>query len=314
MQALLTCFPGTVTATVALLLCAAGSASYAESIAPASPHPVVAQLVDEGLALGPGGGDAVVRLTPPVMRVEMSAEEQHAAFAELVGEGRMERYLADKVVTPQVLRITTEKDLEGGGAIRRLDQHFVVYGDLKLIREKDLLNDFMAKEKAEQEPGKFDQYLEQLDEPSAAGEPYLYRYRMPLLDKVMISGLIRGQTFTADGLLIESAVSAEDLLTDARNPTVWQSIPRRAASDDALGSSIPYRGLAGYLQVTELQFQPGALLVECHGVLVEPRGWFGGRNLLASKLPIVAQDNMRSFRRKLSRAMAEYREQQAAQD
>ena len=124
---------------------------------------------------------------------------------------------------------------------------------------------------------------------------------------MVISGLIRGQTFSGDGLLIESALSAPDLLNDAKDPTVWQSIPRRAKGDKDLGPPTPYRGLAGYLQVTQLEFQPGAILVECHGVLVEPTGWFGGRNLLASKLPIVAQDNMRNFRRKLAEAMEEYK-------
>jgi hypothetical protein len=34
----------------------------------------------------------------------------------------------------------------------------------------------------------------------------------------------------------------------------------------------------------------------------EPNGWFGGANLLRSKLPLVIQDEVRNFRRRLAAA------------
>ena len=302
------------------LAAAVGVASTASADGhPSSSHPVVAELVDVGLKLAAGddGEAAIVKLTPPLLRARMTPDEQQSAMEDLLGANRLDRYLADKVVTPQYLRVKTEKKLGEAGTIRRLDQYFVVYGDLELIRDEGLLEDFMAKEKKEQGPAKFEQYMERRDtpadgEPVDPAKPYLYRYRLPLLDKVVMSGLIRGQSVSPEGMLIESAVSAEDLLDDEKDPTVWQAMPRQAEGDEDLGPPTPYRGLAGYLQVTELGFKPGALLVECHGVLVEPTGWFDGRNLLASKLPAVAQENMRSFRRKLARAMEDFRAKQAA--
>ena len=40
--------------------------------------------------------------------------------------------------------------------------------------------------------------------------------------------------------------------------------------------------------------------MEYHVAFVEPQGWFHGTNLLRSKLPIVAQEMVRKFRRNLS--------------
>ena len=41
--------------------------------------------------------------------------------------------------------------------------------------------------------------------------------------------------------------------------------------------------------------------VECHIVFAEPEAWFGGKNLLRSKLPLAVQDeDVRSSRRKLA--------------
>jgi hypothetical protein len=58
-----------------------------------------------------------------------------------------------------------------------------------------------------------------------------------------------------------------------------------------------------YLKVTALvdaDDKPnGKLFIEAHMVFHEPQGWFGGANLLGSKLPLAVQDNVREFRRLL---------------
>jgi hypothetical protein len=56
------------------------------------------------------------------------------------------------------------------------------------------------------------------------------------------------------------------------------------------------------VKVTRLVEPAGALFVEYHLVFVEPRAWFGGANLLRSKVPILAQSEVRAFRRELARA------------
>ena len=53
--------------------------------------------------------------------------------------------------------------------------------------------------------------------------------------------------------------------------------------------------------MTELIEPQGALFVEYHLVFDEPKAWFGGANLLRSKLPLMVQDNIRKFRRELTK-------------
>ena len=62
----------------------------------------------------------------------------------------------------------------------------------------------------------------------------------------------------------------------------------------------PYAGLGSYVKATRLAEPAGAVFIEYHVVFAEPQGWFHGANLLRSKLPIVAQDMVRKFRRKMA--------------
>ena len=56
----------------------------------------------------------------------------------------------------------------------------------------------------------------------------------------------------------------------------------------------------GYMKASRLAQPSGAVLVEYHLVFEEPQGWFGGSNLLRSKLPLVCQDGVRKFRRRMA--------------
>ncbi len=51
--------------------------------------------------------------------------------------------------------------------------------------------------------------------------------------------------------------------------------------------------------VTRLARPEGALFFEMHVVIHEPEAWFGGPNLLRSKMPLVIQENVRNLRRRL---------------
>ncbi|MEM6331045.1 MAG: hypothetical protein AAF790_12440, partial [Planctomycetota bacterium] len=100
--------------------------------APVSPHPVVTRLVEAGWPVA-DGTDAV-KLTPPLLRPGMTGEEQREAMRQSFGERRLARVLDDSVVAPQVFRPGTEQagvDADGKPRlVRRLDQYFVLHGDL----------------------------------------------------------------------------------------------------------------------------------------------------------------------------------------
>ena len=60
-------------------------------------------------------------------------------------------------------------------------------------------------------------------------------------------------------------------------------------------------GAGMYFKITKLAAPEGALFIEQHVMFAEPAGWFGGANLLRSKLPIAVQDNVRTMRREFQK-------------
>ncbi len=97
---------------------------------------------------------------------------------------------------------------------------------------------------------------------------------------------------------------------DAEFPNEWRPILRNANGGVAkgpdgkpqTGNPQTYISAGGYLKATPLVSVPGALFVEYHLVYDEPTGWFDGKNLLRSKLPEKAPDDVRDFRRKVKKA------------
>ncbi len=86
----------------------------------------------------------------------------------------------------------------------------------------------------------------------------------------------------------------------AQVPCVWNPIVIDTDDQATLGKSHPYNQAASYTKLTSLKFMPEALLIEIHILFTEPQEWFGGRNMLRSKLPPLVQDGVRKFRRRLS--------------
>src|SRR5205814_1186239 len=89
---------------------------------------------------------------------------------------------------------------------------------------------------------------------------------------------------------------------DPEFPNRWRPISRDDDGKPVLGEAHPYGGAGAYIKITRLAEPAGALFVEYHLVFTEPKGWFGGANLLRSKVPILTQSEVRAFRRELGKA------------
>ena len=106
---------------------------------------------------------------------------------------------------------------------------------------------------------------------------------------------------TKDSMLVASKVDRR-FTEDEQFPNLWRPINRGADGKSHIGEPAPYEAAASYVKLTRLAEPAGALLVEYHLVFVEPKAWFGGANLLRSKLPMLFQSRARLFRRKLQKA------------
>ncbi len=80
----------------------------------------------------------------------------------------------------------------------------------------------------------------------------------------------------------------------------WNHLPT-ASNPKPDESKQPYAGGISYAKISRLKIKPGALFVEMHAAFVEPEGWFQGAPILRSKLSVVAQDQIRTLRRNLTR-------------
>jgi hypothetical protein len=88
---------------------------------------------------------------------------------------------------------------------------------------------------------------------------------------------------------------------DGAFPNQWRPIEITAQKAKA-GPPESYRLSASYWKATQLTRPAGAILVEYHSAFEQPVGWFGGRDLLRSKMPMAVQNEVRTFRRKLQKA------------
>jgi len=265
-------------------------------------------LVEQGL---PAPNGERVKLPRPWLPDGLDATGQRAALKRMAGPNRsLDQLLRNSVVAPFVFKMANVETAQGGDTtMRRVDIWFVAYGDLDKLAERKAL-DQMAESLRMRSPGDLPQRQGVLDEqemrsrglfvPDTENRKQRFAYAtVALFDRVLLSAtqrvvLTRGE----DSLLVAGMIDPR-LTNDSEYPNQWRPVERNASGTFKLGPSQPYTAAAFYVKVTPLKEPAGALVIECHQVFDEPRAWFGGRNLLRSKLPILVQDAVRKFRRKL---------------
>ena len=125
---------------------------------------------------------------------------------------------------------------------------------------------------------------------------------------------VEGTAHTVESVTPESGTMAglidKRFTQSAKYPNRWRpilrdengGIRRDAAKQPLLGPAAPYISAGGYLKVTKLIQPAGALFVEYHLIYDEPKGWFNGKDLLRTKLPIKTEGDVRDFRHQVTEA------------
>lgn len=241
-------------------------------------------------------------LPAPSLPDGLDAKAQRAVMIALAGqEDQVEELTRKSVVAPHILKIREIKPSDPEAPAFGVDFWFVAYGDLEtLAREnfvKDLLNSTqkdrkvhilteaeLAKRKLKAQPD----------------EGYSHAVST-VMDKVqLLSTNYSYTTRTPDSIVVASRLDPR-FRDDPEYPNQWRLIEKNAAGNVQLGPPQPYTGAGSYLKVTRLATPAGALLVESHLVYTEPKQWFNGANLLRSKMPLMVQAEVRSFRKELTK-------------
>jgi len=271
---------------------------------------ILKQLIDSGVPVGSG---APLQLPAPTMADGLDAAGQKAAIKSIADANHpVDALLRKSVVSPFQLTIRSEGNATGETTGKRVDVWFVVYGELQLITKEGFLEErfsFGAKEESAGKPPAKSIVLSADDlkkrnlevvASDRCKEGYDFA-TFSVFDRVQLSGTGHAmQTQTEESVVVASLLSPK-FADDAEFANRWAPIDRNDAGVETVGKPQPYAGYGSYVKVTKLHEPAGALFIEYHLVFDEPKAWFGGANLLRSKLPLLVQDNIRKFRRELAK-------------
>lgn len=251
--------------------------------------------------------DDTTVLPKPLLTAGMSAADQRQAIeTQLAGRYDWETFTRKAIVSPFLLKIS-EGTAESGPIGRRIDLYFMAYGDFQSLVGDDYLqkqlNLSAEKDDVDGRPrvrvlSKDDLQKRGIDSQKAADRRWI-AVTSNLLGKVRLNLTTENQkTETADSIVIASLADAR-FEGDVDFDNNWRSLSVDDAGQRQVGEPQAFSGLGSYVKATKLAEPADAIFVEYHVAFIEPQGWFNGTNLLRSKLPLVAQDLVRRFRRSL---------------
>jgi hypothetical protein len=241
----------------------------------------------------------------------LSAAEQQTALRKAAGKYPLDRFVRKSIVAPFSLEVSAVDDAVGKRQGQHVDFCFVAYGQLQTVLEEDLFGALAGAQDSQSasdaptmaralRPEELQaRHLKPVK--SAAREESYVLFDVPILNRVQLRGVgfavreKRPQSVVA-ALMLDNAFR-----DDKEFANTWSPLARDAQGKLTVEAAKPYSGLGGYMKMTELAEPAGGLFVECHIAFDEPEAWFHGKNFLRSKLPLVVQDNVRTFRRKLSK-------------
>ncbi len=298
-------------AVVTQLVALAGQPSLAVSAE--HENPVFASLVVRGV---PFRGERFVPLSEPTLPDGLGEQEQRQAIASIASLNHpIEQLLRPSIVSPFVLKIHKVRVPKSDRPARRIDVWFVAYGDLALLGDQEFLRD-LARQSEDRKGSKLptemifledDELLKRSLVPNEAAtvREVWFHSTFSLFDRLQLHVTRHAYvTRTRESVLVASILDGR-FADDPKYPTAWNALTRDQLGQFQFGEKQPYQSAGFYLKATRLRDPHGAMFVEYHQVFDEPEAWFDGANLLRSKLPLMVQDGVRKFRRKLRRANAE---------
>lgn len=272
------------------------------ALAQEAKNPLYEELFNTGIAIPDG---PTVKLPPPLFKPGQVPKDPGELIEKAAGRVPVELFLKRSVTAPFSLNISSIDKADEKRCGQLISLAFVTYGKLEAVIETDFLKQLLSgKDKAGNPPSalapaELKARGIRLLEGKGVQEQF-GTVSLALLEKVQIEGVTQTIRTTPPRCVVYATRLDDRFKDDKDHPNRWRPI-LRATDEDRLGMPHPYTGLAGYVIVTELAEPKEALLFEMQFLLHEPPDWFGGYNLLRSKLPIAIQDNVRSFRRKVAR-------------
>ena len=287
--------------------------ALAASDAPVGDNPVFQKLITSGVTMSDG---TAVKLPPPILADGLDAAAQRAALDKVADARSPYNELVKKsFYAPVVVKVRTLKSSpDEGPAVRAINLWFVARGDWNTLTSKDFLES-LVKPKAEGKSRAVAQSgmltaqeitARKLTAVTKKGYEERYVYStFSLFERVEISATRFAVLTTGKNSILAAARVDPRFDKDAEYPNQWRALLRDEQANIKPGPAHPFGHAGGYAKLTRLVDPADAVLVECHLVYEEPYGWFNGINLVRQKAPVMVQEKVRTFRRKLALASEE---------
>lgn len=265
-------------------------------------NPLFEDLASKGIA---ATSRDTIRLPRPSMADGLKADAQNAAIAAIAGQDYPIEELARKsVVAPHILKIrdipTSNPDTPAHG----IDLWFIAYGDPQTVANKQFLEQWRDEQRDHKIVTLAAAELVKRGIKELRSSQLQDRYahvEFPLLERVRVKATLHTILTSGKESVVVALKMDPAFAGDADFPNQWRSMSRDDDGRLQLGAAEPYAGAGAYVKITRLHQPVGAAFIEYHLVFAEPKGWFGGANLLRSKVPILVQSEVRSFRRQLAK-------------
>ena len=295
-----------------LLLASLAAAPVAES--PAAENPVLKELLEQGVKMSDG---TAFKLRPPIMADGLDAAGQLAAMAKVADvRAPVNELLAKSSYAPVVTKVRTVKaSKDESPEVRTVDVWFVAHGDWNTLNSKDFLESIVASEgnKSRRSIVTKSGFLtdeeiakRKLTAKVADGyeERFLYT-TFSLFELVQVSATRFSVLTKGKDVVVAAGKIDPRFDKDPDYPNQWQPLLRDVQAEITPGPAHPFTHAGGYAKITRLKKPANAVFVECHLVYEESYGWFEGVNLVRQKIPVMVQEKVRAFRRKLTAAAEE---------
>jgi hypothetical protein len=277
--------------------------------APAAEVPAFTELHEKGIQMSDGSR---VKLPRPILADGLDAEGQRAALAKVAdARSPVDRLLA-KDSAPVVVKVRNVKTSDGEGpTVRAIDTWFVAHGDWDTLVSKDFLESAMkTKDEGKSQVvsksgvlGNEEMAKRKLTVTVKDGLEEQFSYStFSLFDRVEISSTRFGVVQTGKDSVLEVACVDPRFDNDPEYPNQWRSLIRNEEAEIKPGPPHPFGHEGSYSKITRLKEPADAVFIESHLVYEEPYGWFDGVNLVKQKAPLMVQEKVRTFRRKLAAA------------
>jgi hypothetical protein len=275
-------------------------------------NPVFTEILEKGLKMS---DDTVVKLPSPILADGLDAAGQKAAIEAADARSSFEELVKKSYYTPVVVKVRTVKAPEGEGpAVRTVDLWFVAHGNWDVMISKDFLESAM-KTKDEGKSRVVGQAGILTDEQTAARkltitskEGYEERFvysTFSLFERVELSATrFSVLTHGKDSILAAGRIDPR-FDKDADFPNQWRPLVRDEQAEIKPGPPHPLANAGGYAKITRLLQPADGIFIECHIAYEEAYGWFDGVNLVKQKMPVMVQEKVKTFRRKLLSASEE---------